>query len=109
MYFVTDEEDLTADVLCRHVATLAPHYGGEEIPLLVYPSLYAESHSIPYEKTYITYGPSTARYTDRYYEVHGKIIAGRRSRGEGGSPFLATTARESFRSASIPNESNKTE
>jgi hypothetical protein len=106
--FVTDEEDLTADELRRHVATLAPHYGGEEFPVLLYPLSYAESHSMPYEKTYFLWA-FDCKYTDRYYEYMGKIIAGRKSGEKGEAHFLATTARESFRSASIPNESNKTE
>jgi len=106
--FVTDETDLTADELRRHLALLAPHYGGEEFPVLVYPFSYAESQAIPYEKTYLLWA-FDCKYTDRYYDYMGKIIAGKKGVGSGEGRFLTRAAREASRSEPVPGENRKTE
>jgi hypothetical protein len=95
--FVTDEEDLTADELRRHVGSLAPQYDGEEFPVLLYPVSYADSQSIPYEKTYFLWA-FDCKYTDLYYEYMGKIISGKKGGERDGANPLARAAREPLRS-----------
>jgi hypothetical protein len=95
--FVTDEEDLTADELRRQVGSLAPQYDGEEFPVLLYPVSYADSQSIPYEKTYFLWA-FDCKYTDLYYEYMGKIISGKKGGERDGANPLARAAREPLRS-----------
>jgi hypothetical protein len=82
--FVTDPEDLTTDVLYRHLDLLSPHYSEPEIPVLVYPASFAEDRSIPYEKTYNLWAFDT-RHTGRFYEYMGRIL--RKKDANGAKPL----------------------
>ena len=70
---VTDPEELTTDVLYRHLDLLSPHYSESEIPILMYPASFAEDRSIPYEKIYNLWAFDT-RHTGRFYEYMGRIL-----------------------------------
>jgi hypothetical protein len=74
--FILDAEDLSAEVLYRHLALLAPYYEEDEIPILLYPLSYAENQSVPYEKVYNLWAFDT-RHTGRFYE-YMESITGRK-------------------------------
>jgi len=74
--FVLDSEELSPDVLYRHIAKLSPHYVEDEIPMLLYPISYADNQGIPYDKEYQLWAFDT-RYTEKFYEFMKSIMSRR--------------------------------
>jgi hypothetical protein len=63
---VLDSDDLPRNVFFEALARLSTKYEEDEIPVLVYPVSYAESHDIAYEKLY-TMWVLSMRHTDDYF------------------------------------------
>lgn len=63
---VLDSDDLPKNVFFEALARLSTKYEEDEIPVLVYPVSYAESHDIAYEKLY-TMWVLSMRHTDDYF------------------------------------------
>jgi hypothetical protein len=78
--FVVDQENLGAAELASALRGLAAHFSGEEMPVLVYPSCFLSSRSVPHEKEYNLWVVNM-RFSDIYFrsidttfkrDVHGR-------------------------------------
>ncbi|MFZ3209394.1 MAG: PilZ domain-containing protein [Geobacteraceae bacterium] len=70
---VLDSDDLPRDIFFEALARLSTKYEENEIPVLVYPVSYAESHDIAYEKLY-TMWILSMQHTDDYFRyIEGMI------------------------------------
>jgi hypothetical protein len=49
------------------LACISEEYEHQEMPVIVYPTAYAEKHALPIEKTYILW-VLNMRYTDHYFQ-----------------------------------------
>jgi hypothetical protein len=78
--FVIDTDGLPLDELCRHLALLSPLYTENEIPVLLYPLSYAESHAVSYEKVYNLWAFDT-RHTGRFYAYMDSMLGARNGTG----------------------------
>ena len=73
---VTDPEFLPWDILTTAISQLSDSYGTDKIPLLIYPTDYAERQNIPVEKQYQLwilnlphYGPEYLEYMERNFRM----------------------------------------
>jgi hypothetical protein len=71
--FVLDGDELPRDVLNASLDKLSSYYDEQEIPVLLYPLAYAESHDIRYEKTY-TLWVLNMQHTDHYFKYLASLI-----------------------------------
>ncbi|WP_291315536.1 pilus assembly protein PilZ [Desulfuromonas sp.] len=65
--FVLDPEDFPKERLFWMLSVLSVKFNQDEIPVLVYPRTYADSQSVPYEKTYNIW-VLNLQHTDLYME-----------------------------------------
>jgi len=70
---ILDPEELTKDILYASLATLDSNFEQDQIPLLIYPETYAESHSIKVEKKYNLWVLNT-QFTDNYFKFLNKML-----------------------------------
>ncbi len=65
--FVLDPDGLSVQTLKSAALHLRRHYGRDDLPLLVFPSEYAESRSLPFEKKY-TLWVLNLQFLDGYFK-----------------------------------------
>jgi len=70
---ILDPEELTKDILYASLSTLDSNFEQDQIPLLIYPETYAESHSIKVEKKYNLWVLNT-QFTDNYFKFLNKML-----------------------------------
>lgn len=64
--FVVDADGFQADTFRMVLSLVSAKFDNLEIPVLVYPVSYMESHSIPFEKMYTLFAIDT-QYSDEYF------------------------------------------
>ena len=71
--FVTDSEQLDADILRAAVSAVAEITGKDDFPTLLYPVAYADEQGINYEKIYNLWVCSL-QYSDEYFRYLGRLL-----------------------------------
>jgi len=76
--FVIDQDHLSRDALFSVLSALLGYYDEmEDVPVLLYPAVYAEEHNIEIEKTYNLWVLSM-NYTDSYFDYMSKLFKSRK-------------------------------
>jgi len=70
---IIDDEDFPPGTLFMMLSLLSKYYAPEEIPVLLYPSSYAERHGIAYENIYNLW-ILNMRHTDSYFRAIEKML-----------------------------------
>ena len=81
--FVMDQEGTSPGTLMAGLRTLARHYRSEDLPVLVYPSEYADTSAMPYEKKYILWVLDTERSDGYFSSLHNTFRRTSRDRDDG--------------------------
>ena len=71
--FVTDSNQLDADILRTAVAVVAEISGKKDFPILLYPVAFADEQQIEYEKIYNLWVCSL-QYSDEYFRYLGRLL-----------------------------------
>ena len=71
--FVTDSEQLDADILRAAVSTVAEITGKDDFPTLLYPVSFADEQKIDYEKIYNLWVCSL-QYSDEYFRYLSRLL-----------------------------------
>ena len=72
---VVDSDDLTKEIFHLMVSKLSTKFEQSEMPVLLYPVNYAESHSMPYEKLYNLWALNL-QYLDHYFRYLNRLFRG---------------------------------
>ena len=70
---IIDTDNIPREIFYEMLSQIAAKYEIEEIPILLYPILYAENHSIAYEKLYNLWALNM-QYTDQYFRYLKRIL-----------------------------------
>jgi hypothetical protein len=71
--FVLDEVDFPRDMLYLMLSCITLKFNKDDVPVLVYPAAYAETHDIAFDKIYNMWILNLL-YTDDYLKFMGKIL-----------------------------------
>jgi len=71
--FVTDSEQLDAEILRAAISTVAALTEKKDFPALIYPAAFADEHEIDYEKIYYLWVCSL-QYSDEYFRYLGRLL-----------------------------------
>ena len=71
--FVTDSEQLDADLLRKALSVVAEISGKDDFPALLYPVAFADEQQIDYEKIYNLWVCSL-QYSDEYFRYLGRLL-----------------------------------
>jgi hypothetical protein len=71
--FVTDSEQLDADILRAAIHSIAGITGKDDFPALLYPAAFADEKEIEYEKTYNLWVCSL-QYSDEYFRYLKRLL-----------------------------------
>jgi len=74
MVFVVDSEDLSWDKLHNGLSKVMHTIGQSDIPILLYPTTYAEAHRLPCEKQYNLWILNTPGNSDRYFSYVKRLL-----------------------------------
>jgi hypothetical protein len=71
--FVLDSEDLPSDIFNSTLAIISKTYEQNEVPVLLYPSAFADRQQINYEKQYNLWAMNV-RYSDPYFKYLNRLL-----------------------------------
>jgi hypothetical protein len=71
--FVTDSNQVDADILREAVSVVAEITGKKDFPTLIYPAAFADEQQIEYEKIYNLWVCSL-QYSDEYFRYLGRLL-----------------------------------
>jgi hypothetical protein len=71
--FITDSEQLDADILRTALSAVADITGKDDFPALLYPAAFADEQEIDYEKIYNLWVCSL-QYSDEYFRYLGRLL-----------------------------------
>lgn len=72
-FFVTDVDGLPPEILYQSISALSDHYEVKKFPVLLFPSEYADRHSITYERTYHLW-TLNMQHTDEYFKNYHYLL-----------------------------------
>jgi hypothetical protein len=69
------DETIPRDVMDASFESLSRQYGGQEMPVLIYPRSYVEQESIPFEKVYMLW-ILNLQYLDEFFKFSDDLFGG---------------------------------
>jgi hypothetical protein len=71
--FVLDGNNLPKDIFCAVLSTVAKAFQQDEVPVLLFPAVYADNQDISYEKHYNLW-VINLQYTDPYFKYLNRLL-----------------------------------